>query len=531
MAFEIVFYLTNDTSIKTIYEPFALLEPETKNYKLMYLKINVGEGYKILDFEDFLREAIENRQLTIEGDEEEFEKRKERLRDSIEKIITTQVSKPIFVESEIQNFENFREGYLELYKALIQVIKDNIKCIDELSYHILAGYLIFSWVWEFLSHIFGAKIPFLIIKGESGSGKTTLCELLTSLSLRGKILTNPTGVRLARFNHLLKTTIIIDDLRPTFQKIGESKEASEDIFNVLRAGINIGACELRFEKKEGEFLAVYGPKIINSNVQLPEDVENRGIRIYMEKAVGFVRKELTKEMREALIRRLYALRVLLLTKYFNKLIEIYKHNINALKKNPLIESRLADLLAPIIMFIPNREIVEKIVYWAIIEKSRQITERDEVLDAVKQQIETEYEDFEFDFENRTIKLKSSSSILDYSKLEVITIDYEATFDKYCAKKLGVHDFSVREKLIKTDVERIFKRILRNNLNYAIKRITQRDKETGKYTHTYKILIPLNLFFEHMRQQIFFDMIEEKIKEGQEVLNLLLVSDINDINIG
>lgn len=497
----IVEYSFNGKNITQIYEPVII------NSEFKYININLtSSDYRVIDLKDYI-EIIK----PIKENKKAYEKFKE----NFIKVLTTvfrETSIPVFeseneIKTLVSDFEkNKDKAFASLFFKIRDFFKNRVGLSSEHDYDLVTSYLILSYIYEALTYIPNPKIGYLFIAGDMGSGKSTLIDNLVLIGLRAKKLVNPTGARLSRTIDLHKGLICVDDLKPAMPKYVDSKEAFEQVFNVLRAGTDT-AEEIRFySRMEPTFLYIFGPKVIATNVDLPEDVKDRCIKICMQR-MGISPKSYEQNYIQRIINELYAFRLYFFLKELNNFVKKY----NKLREQlaSYFDARLLDNLLPLLMLMPYKETQFEILINEQKEKIRELitSESYDVLNLIVFFFEDlkmdDYVDLDFD---------NMRFVKNGHEVEEVKIDFNGLVYYYSKYYYNVSDESIK-KLIKEDLRKRLRRILENNLGFKIKRTTRYHSPTFR-EHIYVVEIPSKLFFDKYKQ---LEETEKSISEDREKL--------------
>jgi hypothetical protein len=136
------------------------------------------------------------------------------------------------------------------------------------------------------AHTYGSEYasatPYLYaFSPEAGSGKTTLLEVLSVTAANAIPADNLTEAALFRLVHVLKPTLLIDELDTTF---GKGAEATSGIRQVLNSGYRKGKKAYRCVPPGHEVVGfdVYCPKAMAGLTQLPATLAHRSIPIELK---------------------------------------------------------------------------------------------------------------------------------------------------------------------------------------------------------------------------------------------------------
>jgi hypothetical protein len=164
------------------------------------------------------------------------------------------------------------ETWVEAGRLVLGELKRRIWLRDERIYHVLASFVIFTYIWDLFP-----TTPYLWFTGAPGSGKTQANLTVTFMSRHGIPLVEATKASIFRVADALKPTLAVDE-----------SAVPRDLALVLAAGYKRGTMIPRAEPtKSGIKLAFFDPHSpkVFSYVDPPDDlfVLDRSIVINMVK--------------------------------------------------------------------------------------------------------------------------------------------------------------------------------------------------------------------------------------------------------
>lgn len=264
--------------------------------------------------------------------------------------------RPKFVEEIVKTLRNFtvidnfelKLNYEELFDKIVDYFNSQVYLLNEEDYFIETAFTILTWIPEILR-----VAPFLRFYAPKGSGKTTNLEAINRLAFRNILSVNPTFASIPRLACYHNAFLPIDEARVR----SDDLEKEENIWDILRAR---NRRRMSYVKADSSNpfgiigLEVFGLTVISGKKPIPDDVEDRCYRIEMQKKIGFKPKKVSKKEIESLVTGLSKLRIwIILNNKIEELRNKVEQTIEVLVNNGF-ESRLANIIAPILFLIPKK---------------------------------------------------------------------------------------------------------------------------------------------------------------------------------
>lgn len=257
--------------------------------------------------------------------------------------------------------EESRElDYEALLDTVIGFIKSYLELPSEKDYLILGTWVFHSYLIEKFD-----STPIIYFYGVKETGKTRAGEVLQELAFRCERLTSPTEATLFRAADCFKTSLVIDEVKLW------GKEGNQDVARLIKSRYKRGLKVPRInQNKKGredqiEYFDVYGPLVIATIEPIPADIENRCIKLLMQRNINpkveeFIDKDLAMRIRDKLI--------IFRTIFFDKELK---------KVGPISRRRLNEILSPLYQTLmtvaPGRENDFKLIVKDL-EESKEIEE-------------------------------------------------------------------------------------------------------------------------------------------------------------
>ena len=191
--------------------------------------------------------------------------------------------------------------YKTLLERIINFIRENLELAHEQEYLVCALWVFHTYLMEKFD-----TTPLLYFYGVKGTGKSRAGDVLAEIAYKCERLTSPTESVMFRTADLLKSTIIIDEIKlwgPDGNKAIESLLKSR-----YKRGIKVARINLNKPNPEDqiEYFDVFGPLAICSTESVASAIEDRCLTFIMqqnttskvegkidEKEAAQIRKKLT----------------------------------------------------------------------------------------------------------------------------------------------------------------------------------------------------------------------------------------------
>jgi len=177
-----------------------------------------------------------------------------------------------------KGLESMEWNNVSLYDDVLTIIKKHCYLPDECSYHLLASFVIHTYMYTVFKHT-----PYIYLWGSQGSGKSTTSQLIADLSFNGVHLSNPTPATVRRTVDGLRGMISMDDA----ENLARGDQETQEFRSQLNAGYKTNAKTSLVEgdrNKKPKTLFIGGPKSFNSIQGLEDVLSDRSIYIRMAKA-------------------------------------------------------------------------------------------------------------------------------------------------------------------------------------------------------------------------------------------------------
>jgi hypothetical protein len=449
-----------DTKELTVYETCIVkTENGLEKFGIMVQKLN--ENPTIYLLEDGLENDKEIKKILKNVDEQ--------ARQLLNNILYFNLSKEnpnsqIFLTILNGDFAKF---YSQVFRKIQGIIKKRI-VVFEKNLKILVAFSIYTWLPEISD-----TATYLLITGDKGSGKTRTIETLSLICRRTLKTANTSIAFFARAIDKFSATLLIDEARIKSKE--GSKEEEEDIWSILRAGNIRGMYYSRMVGATDEVknYDVYGPKAIATNWGVPEDVEDRCLRIEMFREAGFIPKNVPKKTLFILQQMLSLLRIYFIANYdkIKKLLELNKKELSEKK----YDGRFIEVVSNILVF-SNLEP----------EEIREIQERK--LESLNTSEASEVFSVLWELANlNNIDLNKISKPL-YVELELAVKRWLANITQTSIEEIEKRIWATEKRRYSIR----FSLILRNNLGLETKKTTERDSNGEIVNKRYIIIEPSKL---------------------------------------
>ncbi len=349
---------------------------------------------------------------------------------------------------------NFRRFYEQVYRKVVSVLKKRVFG-NETDFKISASFSIYTWIPELSD-----TASYELITGDKGSGKTRHLETLGMICRRALSTSNTSIAFFARSIDKHGVVILIDEVR--FKpKIEGSKEEEQDLWALIRAGSSRKGCYSRMLGASDEIrnYFVFGPKALATNWNIPEDVEDRCLKVEMYREPGFVPKEVNERTLKILQIMLSVLRLYFL-KNFDKIRKLYEENRRELSSKDY-DGRFIEIISNV---LPFSTLTPEEVKMFQRKKSEvlDLSEAGEVFQII------------YDMVSEKANLENIN--------EEIILDFEEAVKRWLEYKMGMNREEIEAKIWPTEKLRHttkFSIILKNNLGFETFRYSVRDKESVK----------------------------------------------------
>jgi hypothetical protein len=348
-------------------------------------------------------------------------------------------------------------------KQIETVLRRRVVINDKTSMKILKAFVVYTWLPEISDYA-----TYLLISGDKGSGKTRLLEALSFVCKRSYLSGNTSAAVIARVIDKHGCTFFLDEQKIRAKEI--SKEEEQDIWAILRNGSVRRMVYSRMSEggKEVINFNVFGPKPIATNYGVPEDVEDRCLRIEMFRVSGFTPKSVDKKLLDLFCREMTLLRFWFV-KNFEKVKKVYELNKRKLERKKY-DGRFIEIISNILPFssLTSEEI-----------KEEQEKRYEEMLNSEAASVYEVIRDM----------LANQGITLDKLDKEVY-LDFEAAVKLWLAKESGMTIEDVESKLWAKDKIRYttrFALLLKNNLHLETVRRSKRENDQVVKTREIKII--------------------------------------------
>jgi len=348
-------------------------------------------------------------------------------------------------------------------KQIETILKRRVVISDKTSMKILKAFVVYTWIPEISDYA-----TYLLISGDKGSGKTRLLEALSFVCRRSYLSGNTSVALFARVIDKHGCTFFLDEQKIRAKET--SKEEEQDIWAILRNGSVRGMPYSRMSEGGKEVLNynVFGPKLIATNWGVPEDVEDRCLRVEMFRITGFTPKSIDKKLLDLFWREMTLIRFYLIKK-FQKLKKVHESNKRNLERKKY-DGRFIEIISNILPFssLTSSEI-----------KEEQEKRYEEMLNSEAGSV----------YETLREMLANQGITLDKLDKEVY-LDFETAVKLWLAKESGMSIEDVENKLWAKDKIRYttrFALLLKNNLHLETVRRSKRENDQIVKTREIKII--------------------------------------------
>jgi hypothetical protein len=354
-------------------------------------------------------------------------------------------------------------------KQIETILRRRVVINDKTSMKILKAFVVYTWIPEISDYA-----TYLLISGDKGSGKTRLLEALSFVCRRSYLSGNTSPAVFARAIDKHGCTFFLDEQKIRAKET--SKEEEQEIWAILRNGSVRGMFYSRMSEGGKEILNfnVFGPKPIATNYGVPEDVEDRCLRVEMFRVSGFTPKSIDKKLLDLLCREMTLLRFWFI-KNFEKVKKVYERNKRELERAKY-DGRFIEIVSNILPFssLDSEEIKE--------EQERRYEE------LLNSEAASVYETLRDMLDNQGITLDKLN--------KEIYLDFETAVKLWLAKESGMSMEDVESKLWTKDKLRYtirFGMLLKNNLH--LETLRRNKREGDKVVSIREIKIVPNKFLQ------------------------------------
>jgi energy-coupling factor transporter ATP-binding protein EcfA2 len=353
--------------------------------------------------------------------------------------------------------------FTKTMRRIERILRKRVVINDKTSMKILKAFVVYTWIPEISDYA-----TYILVSGDKGSGKSRLLEALSFLCRRSYLTGNTSIALFARVIDKHGCTFFLDEMKVKAKET--SKEEEQDIWSILRNGSVRGMFYSRLSEGGTEILNfnVFGPKVLATNYGIPEDIEDRCLRIEMFRLSGFTPKEPKKKDLEMANRELTLLR-LWFVKNFEKVKKVYEANKKNLERKRY-DGRFIEIISNILPFssLTSGEI-----------KEEQEKRYEEMLNSEAASV----------YEVLRDMLANQGITLDKLDKEVY-LDFETAVKLWLAKESGMSIEDVESKLWAKDKIRYttrFALLLKNNLHLETVRRSKRENDQIVKTREIKII--------------------------------------------
>ena len=191
--------------------------------------------------------------------------------------------------SEYNNRKNELPKLREVYKEIVTLSKILFDLRTNKDYHLLALFILQSYLKPALSNVF-----FLHIEGDKHSGKSTLLNFISTISYNSFKCQDVSGAFISRLVETYSANICVDEL----DELGKKKD---DVMNILRSGYTkdmVGAGKL--EKINNQFVpkafSSYGSHCYTLRSDSEDALKSRSYSIYSKNTDDDRLARLNKEL-------------------------------------------------------------------------------------------------------------------------------------------------------------------------------------------------------------------------------------------
>jgi hypothetical protein len=353
--------------------------------------------------------------------------------------------------------------FAKTMRRIERILRKRVVINDKTSMKILKAFVVYTWLPEISDYA-----TYILVSGDKGSGKSRLLEALSFVCRRSYLTGNTSIALFARVIDRHECTFFLDEMKVKAKET--SKEEEQDIWSILRNGSVRGMFYSRLSEGGTEILNfnVFGPKVLATNYGIPEDIEDRCLRIEMFRVSGFTPKEPKKKDLEMANRELTLLR-LWFVKNFEKVKKVYEANKKNLERKRY-DGRFIEIISNILPFssLTSGEI-----------KEEQEKRYEEMLNSEAASV----------YEVLRDMLANQGITLDKLDKEVY-LDFETAVKLWLAKESGMSIEDVESKLWAKDKIRYttrFSLLLKNNLHLETVRRSKRENDQVVKTREIKII--------------------------------------------
>jgi len=369
--------------------------------------------------------------------------------------------------------------YVKLLNHIISLAKRRVVFQTEDDYKLFAAYTLLTWIPEMTD-----TLPYILVVGDKGSGKSRCLEAFSFVVSRTIKSGDMSVASLARLNDRHRVTSLLDEMRFK-ENLDTSTSNDDNIWSVLRSGIRRGYYYIRYDNGEVKQYEVFGPKIIATNAGIPEDVEERCLRINMYRT-KFIPKRIPDQEVEWLIKKLSLIRMLFIAN-----IDILKklhENIKLMLYKSKLDGRFIETIAPVLVFCDFSKRFVEGQYDYRLSSLQQLSEAGEVFEVIEELLERDL---------------GESFALEEIEKSKITIDEIARW--YGARQAGMDLEEYERKSWAKDRRRLTVKIgliLKNKMGLQVKRMTSGDLRFKRVV----LLTPS----DYLRLKSLYSQISDKI---------------------